>query len=69
MLSDAMIADKGRVFLTGVPDKFRLVIKVNEKLWCSEDLDLKQYSLPATGIGQFKVTCTPSKKIMADHNE
>ncbi|MBB3240214.1 outer membrane usher protein [Pseudomonas sp. Tn43] len=69
LLSDAMIADKGRVFLTGVPDRFRLVIKVNDKLWCSENLDLKQYNLPPTGIGQFKVTCTPSKKITADDNE
>ena len=57
LLSSAMVADKGRVFLTGVPDKARLLINVNGKSWCASDLDLNAYTLPETGIGQLPISC------------
>ncbi|ALI02889.1 fimbrial biogenesis outer membrane usher protein [Pseudomonas sp. FW306-02-F02-AA] len=60
VLSEAMVADKGRVFITGVPEQSRLVIKVNGKTWCRQDLDLSHYTLPQAGIGQFKLTCNPT---------
>ena len=64
LLSTAMIADKGRVFLTGVPDQAQLVVNVNGQPWCSKTLNLTDYNLPETGIGQLKVSCdaplTPS---------
>ncbi|UOB22183.1 fimbrial biogenesis outer membrane usher protein [Pseudomonas orientalis] len=56
-LSSAMVADKGRVFLTGVPDQSRLVVKVNGRSWCSNDLDLRTYGLAESGINQLKFTC------------
>ena len=57
LLSSAMIADKGRVFLTGVPDQAQLVVNVNGQPWCSKTLNLNDYNLPETGIGQLKVSC------------
>lgn len=57
LLSDAMVADKGRVFLTGVPDFSRLVVSVNGKPWCSNVLDLSTYKLAESGINQLKLTC------------
>ena len=57
LLSSAMVADKGRVFLTGVPDKARLQINVNGQPWCAKELDLNTYNLSETGIGQLKIRC------------
>ena len=57
LLSSAMVADKGRVFMTGVPDKARLLINVNGQPWCAKDLDLNNYNLSETGIGQLHVSC------------
>ena len=57
LLSSAMVADKGRVFMTGVPDKARLMINVNGQPWCTKDLDLNTYNLSETGIGQLHVSC------------
>jgi outer membrane usher protein len=57
LLSSAMVADKGRVFVTGVPDKARLLINVNGQPWCSKDLDLNTYNLSETGIGQLQIRC------------
>jgi len=57
LLSSAMVADKGRVFMTGVPDKARLLINVNGQPWCAKDLDLSNYNLSETGIGQLHVSC------------
>ena len=57
LLSSAMVADKGRVFLTGVPDKARLLINVNGQPWCAKDLDLNAYTLPEAGIGQLHISC------------
>ena len=57
LLSSAMVADKGRVFLTGVPDKARLLINVNGQPWCAKDLDLNTYTLSETGIGQLHISC------------
>ncbi|UNM20058.1 fimbrial biogenesis outer membrane usher protein [Pseudomonas sp. ArH3a] len=57
LLSSTMVADKGRVFLTGVPDKSRLLINVNGKTWCAKELDLNTFALPETGIGQLKISC------------
>lgn len=57
LLSTAMVADKGRVFMTGVPDKARLQINVNGQPWCAKDLDLNNYNLSETGIGQLHVSC------------
>ena len=57
LLSSAMVADKGRVFLTGVPEKSRLLINVNGQSWCAKDLDLNTYALSETGIGQLTVSC------------
>ena len=52
-----MVADKGRVFMTGVPDKARLLINVNGQPWCAKDLDLNTYNLSETGIGQLHIRC------------
>ena len=61
LLNSAMVADKGRVFLTGVPEKSRLLISVNGRTWCTKDLDLNNYTLSETGIGQLQLSCdTPS---------
>ena len=57
LLSTAMVADKGRVFMTGVPDKARLQINVNGQPWCAKDLDLNNYNLSETGIGQLQIRC------------
>ncbi|MCF3193657.1 fimbria/pilus outer membrane usher protein [Pseudomonas bubulae] len=57
LLSSAMVADKGRVFLTGVPDKARLQINVNGQPWCAKELDLNTYNLSETGIGQLQIRC------------
>ena len=57
LLGSAMVADKGRVFLTGVPDRARLLINVNGQPWCARELDLNTYSLPETGIGQLHISC------------
>ncbi|MEJ3662093.1 fimbria/pilus outer membrane usher protein [Pseudomonas fragi] len=57
LLSSAMVADKGRVFMTGVPDKARLLINVNGQPWCAKDLDLNTYNLSETGIGQLHIRC------------
>ena len=57
LLSTAMVADKGRVFMTGVPDKARLLINVNGQPWCSKALDLSTYDLSETGIGQLQIRC------------
>lgn len=57
LLSSAMVADKGRVFLTGVPDQSRLLINVNGQPWCAKDLDLNTYTLAETGIGQLQISC------------
>ena len=57
LLSTAMVADKGRVFMTGVPDKARLQINVNGQPWCSKTLDLSTYDLSETGIGQLHIRC------------
>ena len=56
-LSSAMVADKGRVFLTGVPDKSRLLINVNGQPWCARELDLNTYTLAETGIAQLHLSC------------
>lgn len=58
LLSEAMVADKGRVFLTGVPEKVRMVINMSGKPWCSKELDLNNYDLAKTGIGQLSLVCT-----------
>ncbi|MCU1729180.1 fimbrial biogenesis outer membrane usher protein [Pseudomonas sp. 7P_10.2_Bac1] len=57
LLSSAMVADKGRVFMTGAPDKARLQINVNGQTWCAKDLDLSTYNLSDTGIGQLQLRC------------
>lgn len=57
LLSSAMVADKGRVFMTGVPDQARLLINVNGQPWCAKDLDLNTYNLSETGIGQLQIRC------------
>ena len=57
LLSSSMVADKGRVFLTGVPAKSRLLINVNGQPWCARDLDLNTYTLAETGIGQLHISC------------
>ncbi|WP_339496270.1 fimbria/pilus outer membrane usher protein [Pseudomonas sp. RA_105y_Pfl2_P56] len=64
LLSDAMVADRGRVFLTGVPEKSRLVISVNGKPWCSHMFDLKNYTLAKTGVGQLSLACSPVKTVV-----
>ena len=49
-------ADKGRVFMTGVPDKARLMINVNGQPWCTKDLD--------QATGQFlDNNKSPSRKV------
>lgn len=60
LLSSAMVADRGRVFMTGVPDKARLLINVNGQPWCAKALDLNTYNLPETGIGQLQIRCDAS---------
>lgn len=65
-LSNAMVADKGRVFLTGVPEKSRLLINVNGRQWCAKDLDLNHYTLSETGIGQLQVSCDTRSAAPAD---
>jgi len=57
LLTSAMVADKGRVFMTGVPSKAQLLINVNGQLWCSKGLDLNSYHLTETGIAQLKLSC------------
>lgn len=66
LLNSAMVADKGRVFLTGVPDKSRLLINVNGKPWCAKDLDLSTYPLAETGIGQLKISCDAKSASLED---
>lgn len=66
LLSSAMVADKGRVFMTGVPDKTRLQINVNGQLWCAKELDLNSYDLAETGIGQLQVRCDAMAAIPTD---
>nr|WP_225919791.1 fimbria/pilus outer membrane usher protein [Pseudomonas khorasanensis] len=66
-LSEAMVADKGRVFLTGVPEKGRMIISVNNKVLCSQELDLNKYNLAQTGIGQLVVSCTVASPTNEKH--
>ena len=66
LLSTAMVADKGRVFMTGVPDKARLLINVNGQPWCSKTLDLSAYDLSETGIGQLQIRCDAKLAMPAD---
>jgi len=66
LLSSAMVADKGRVFMTGVPAKARLLINVNGQPWCAKDLDLNTYNLPETGIGQLQIRCDTQSDSLAD---
>ena len=66
LLSTAMVADKGRVFMTGVPDKARLLINVNGQPWCSKTLDLSTYDLSETGIGQLHIHCDATLAMPAD---
>lgn len=54
-LSAAMVADNGRIFLSGVPDKARLQVSVNGQSWCAVALDLADQ--PTTGIAQIQSQC------------
>jgi outer membrane usher protein len=67
LLSSAMVADKGRVFMTGVPDKARLLINVNGQPWCAKDLDLNTYNLSETGIGQLQIRCDARSASLANN--
>ncbi|MEG3009586.1 fimbria/pilus outer membrane usher protein [Pseudomonas iridis] len=66
LMNSAMVADKGRVFMTGVPDKAQLLINVNGKPWCSKALDLNTYNLAETGIGQLQIRCDAQLAMPAD---
>lgn len=57
LISSAMVADQGRVFLTGVPDTSRLTIEVDAKDWCSTTIDLERFPLKGEGIEQISVSC------------
>jgi outer membrane usher protein len=67
LLSSAMVADKGRVFMTGVPDKARLLINVNGQPRCAKDLDLDTYNLSETGIGQLQIRCDARSASLANN--
>ena len=54
-LSAAMVADNGRIFLSGVPDKARLQVSINGQSWCAVALDLADQ--PTTGIAQIQSQC------------
>lgn len=66
LLSSAMVADKGRVFMTGVPEKARLQINVSGQPWCTQDLDLNTYNLSDAGIGQVQLRCNAQLATPAD---
>ncbi len=60
LLSSAMIADSGRVYLTGVPDVSQLIVEVDGKPWCQAPLDLEHFALKGEGIEQIAITCARS---------
>lgn len=57
-LSGAMVADSGRVYLTGVPPRSELVIKVNNQVWCTQTLELPATAQGDSAIVQMTLTCT-----------
>lgn len=56
-LGNTLVADKGRVFLTGVPPEARLMISVDGQPWCSRDLKLNDDGPAEGGITQINLQC------------
>lgn len=56
-LGNTLVADKGRVFLTGVPPEARLMISVDGQPWCSRDLKLNDDGPAEGGITQINIQC------------
>lgn len=69
LLSSAMVADKGRVFLTGVPEKSTLNVDVNGKPWCSTTLDLEEFILKGEGVEQISVSCRGDAALQVKGNK
>ncbi|WP_350616616.1 fimbria/pilus outer membrane usher protein [Pseudomonas sp. HY7a-MNA-CIBAN-0227] len=57
-LISAMMADNGRVYLTGVPPRSELVLKVNNNIWCAQALELPSTDQGEASIVQITIKCT-----------
>lgn len=57
VLGSTLVADNGRVYLTGVPDEARLLVTVNGKIWCSRDIKLDNNESQQAAITQLNIHC------------
>ncbi|TFY91961.1 fimbrial biogenesis outer membrane usher protein [Pseudomonas kairouanensis] len=56
-LGYTLVADKGRAYLTGVPEHARLVISVDGQPWCTRQLQLADDNRAERGITQLNIQC------------
>lgn len=56
-LGSTLVADKGRAFLTGVPNQARLVISVDGRPWCSLKVNQDEKPPATGGITQLNMQC------------
>lgn len=66
-LVSAMMADNGQVYLTGVPPRSELVLKVNNNRWCAQVLELPPTDQVEAAILQMTIKCAvKSKDVTSD---
>ncbi|MER2300188.1 MAG: fimbria/pilus outer membrane usher protein, partial [Pseudomonas sp.] len=69
LISSAMVADNGRVFMTGVPEHSTLTVDVDGKTWCRATVDLNDFALKGEGVEQITMRCPGGSETAARGNE
>ncbi|UXH41805.1 fimbria/pilus outer membrane usher protein [Pseudomonas promysalinigenes] len=69
LISSAMVADNGRVFMTGVPEHSTLTVDVDGKTWCRATVDLNDFALKGEGVEQITMRCPGASETAARGNE
>lgn len=69
LISSAMVADNGRVFLTGVPEHSTLTVDSEGEVWCRATVDLENFALKGEGVEQITMPCPSAIPLPAKGNE
>ncbi|MBJ9976668.1 fimbrial biogenesis outer membrane usher protein [Pseudomonas sp. S75] len=57
VLGDAMVGNQGQVYLTGVPARSRLSVRVGQQLWCQLDLQLPPETSAGVRVQRLERQC------------